>query len=61
MDVFSPQKRSEVMSRIRGRDTKPELAHREQGWHVVTMKQLLPLHAMEAAAAMRAHRDPAIP
>lgn len=24
-DVFTPQKRSEVMSRIRGRDTKPEL------------------------------------
>ena len=24
-DVFSPEKRSEVMSRIRGRDTKPEL------------------------------------
>ena len=28
MDVFSPRKRSEVMSRIRGRDTKPELALR---------------------------------
>jgi len=28
MDVFTPQKRSEVMSRIRGRDTKPELALR---------------------------------
>jgi DNA mismatch endonuclease, patch repair protein len=27
-DVFTPQKRSEVMSRIRGRDTKPELALR---------------------------------
>jgi DNA mismatch endonuclease (patch repair protein) len=27
-DVFSPEKRSEVMSRIRGRDTKPELALR---------------------------------
>lgn len=25
-DVFTPQKRSEVMSRIRGRDTKLELA-----------------------------------
>lgn len=24
-DVFTPEKRSEVMSRIRGRDTKPEL------------------------------------
>ena len=23
-DVFTPEKRSEVMSRIRGRDTKPE-------------------------------------
>ena len=28
MDIFTPQKRSEVMSRIRGRDTKPELALR---------------------------------
>jgi DNA mismatch endonuclease (patch repair protein) len=28
MDVFTPKKRSEVMSRIRGRDTKPELALR---------------------------------
>jgi DNA mismatch endonuclease (patch repair protein) len=28
MDVFTPQKRSEVMSRIRGRNTKPELALR---------------------------------
>jgi DNA mismatch endonuclease, patch repair protein len=28
MDVFTAQKRSEVMSRIRGRDTKPELALR---------------------------------
>lgn len=27
-DVFTPQKRSEVMSRVRGRDTKPELAVR---------------------------------
>lgn len=27
-DVFSPEKRSEVMSRIRGRDTKPEIALR---------------------------------
>jgi DNA mismatch endonuclease (patch repair protein) len=27
-DVFTPEKRSEVMSRIRGRDTKPELALR---------------------------------
>ncbi|MCF7675310.1 MAG: very short patch repair endonuclease [Akkermansiaceae bacterium] len=27
-DVFSPEKRSEVMSRIRGRDTKPELTLR---------------------------------
>jgi DNA mismatch endonuclease (patch repair protein) len=27
-DVFSPEKRSEVMSLIRGRDTKPELALR---------------------------------
>ena len=27
-DVFTPQKRSEVMARIRGRDTKPELALR---------------------------------
>ena len=25
MDVFTPEKRSEVMSRIRSRDTKPEL------------------------------------
>lgn len=25
MDIFTPQKRSEVMSRIRGHDTKPEL------------------------------------
>ena len=25
MDVFDPQKRSEVMSRVRGKDTKPEL------------------------------------
>ena len=29
MDVFTPEKRSEVMSRIRGRDTKPELALRK--------------------------------
>ena len=28
MDVFTSKKRSEVMSRIRGRDTKPELALR---------------------------------
>jgi DNA mismatch endonuclease (patch repair protein) len=28
MDLFTPQKRSEVMSRIRGRDTKPELVLR---------------------------------
>jgi DNA mismatch endonuclease (patch repair protein) len=28
MDVFTPEKRSEVMSRIRGRDTKPELVLR---------------------------------
>lgn len=28
MDVFASKKRSEVMSRIRGRDTKPELALR---------------------------------
>lgn len=28
MDVFTPQKRSKVMSRIRGRDTKPELTLR---------------------------------
>ncbi|MEX1116709.1 MAG: hypothetical protein WEB53_15795 [Akkermansiaceae bacterium] len=28
MDVFTPQKRSEVMSHIRSRDTKPELALR---------------------------------
>jgi len=27
-DVFTPEKRSQVMSRIRGRDTKPELAVR---------------------------------
>jgi DNA mismatch endonuclease (patch repair protein) len=27
-DVFTPEKRSEIMSRIRGRDTKPELALR---------------------------------
>lgn len=27
-DVFTPETRSEVMSRIRGRDTKPELALR---------------------------------
>jgi G:T-mismatch repair DNA endonuclease (very short patch repair protein) len=25
MDVFTPEKRSELMSRIRGRDTMPEL------------------------------------
>ena len=28
MDVFTPEKRSQVMSRIRSRDTKPELALR---------------------------------
>jgi DNA mismatch endonuclease (patch repair protein) len=28
MDIFTPEKRSEVMSRIRGRDTQPELALR---------------------------------
>ncbi len=27
-DVFTPEKRSDVMARIRGRDTKPELALR---------------------------------
>ena len=27
-DIFTPEKRSEIMSRIRGRDTKPELALR---------------------------------
>lgn len=27
-DIFTPEKRSEVMSRIRGRDTKPEIALR---------------------------------
>jgi len=27
-DVFTPEKRSEVMSRIRGRETKPEIAVR---------------------------------
>ena len=27
-DIFTPEKRSEVMSRIRGRNTKPELALR---------------------------------
>jgi len=27
-DIFTPEKRSEVMSRIRRRDTKPELALR---------------------------------
>ncbi len=27
-DIFTPEKRSELMSRIRGRDTKPELALR---------------------------------
>jgi G:T-mismatch repair DNA endonuclease (very short patch repair protein) len=28
MDVFTPEKRSQVMSRIRGRDTKPEIVLR---------------------------------
>jgi len=28
MDVFTPEKRSEVMSKIRGHDTRPELALR---------------------------------
>lgn len=28
MDIFTPEKRSDVMSRIRGRDTKPEIALR---------------------------------
>ena len=28
-DVFNPQKRSEVMSRIRGKDTKPEIVVRK--------------------------------
>jgi DNA mismatch endonuclease, patch repair protein len=28
VDIFTPEKRSEVMSRIRGRNTKPELALR---------------------------------
>jgi DNA mismatch endonuclease (patch repair protein) len=27
-DIFTPEKRSQVMSRIRSRDTKPELAVR---------------------------------
>jgi hypothetical protein len=29
VDFFTPEKRSEVMSRIRGRNTKPELALRK--------------------------------
>lgn len=33
MDVFTPAKRSEVMSRIRGRDTKPELTLRSMLHH----------------------------
>ncbi|WP_084502092.1 very short patch repair endonuclease [Fundidesulfovibrio putealis] len=31
-DCFTPEKRSEVMSRIRGRDTGPELALRRALW-----------------------------
>jgi DNA mismatch endonuclease (patch repair protein) len=33
-DVFTPEKRSEVMARIRGRDTKPELALRSLLHHL---------------------------
>lgn len=32
-DVMSPEKRSALMSRIRGRDTKPELQIRKALWH----------------------------
>lgn len=32
MDVMTPQQRSRCMSRIRGRDTKPELALRKAVW-----------------------------
>lgn len=30
MDVFDPQKRSEIMARVRSKDTKPELVVRKQ-------------------------------
>jgi DNA mismatch endonuclease (patch repair protein) len=44
-DVFTPEKRSEVMSRIRGRDTKPELALRSMlhrlGYHPHALREAL--------------------
>ena len=33
MDVFDPQKRSEIMGRVRGKDTKPELRVRSYLHH----------------------------
>jgi DNA mismatch endonuclease, patch repair protein len=46
MDVFDPQKRSEIMSRVRGKDTKPELRVRSHlhgtGLRYVKHDQRLP-------------------
>jgi len=33
VDIFTKEKRSEIMSRIRGRDTKPEISFRKALWH----------------------------
>ncbi len=32
MDVFTPEKRSEIMSRVRGKDTAPEIVLRKVLW-----------------------------
>jgi len=49
MDVFTPQKRSELMSRIRGRDTKPELALRSM------------LHGLGYRFTVRSRRNRTLP
>ena len=40
-DVFSPEKRSAVMRRVKGRDTGPEMVVRRaliaEGWRVLTL------------------------
>lgn len=32
-DVFTKEKRSEIMSKVRGKDTKPEIRLRKELWH----------------------------
>jgi len=49
MDVFTPQKRSEVMSRIRGRDTKPEVALRSM------------LHRLGYRFTVNGHKNKSLP